>query len=132
MKVRYINRQDNADPMNNTILRGTDQLASLLDARRKSVPFIAELSADNGFQLMIGIGGDIGFAQYSRTDGELPYLVASPGRQRVPSRYVDFLTNNTPTPIPGRYILNFDEVRQIALHFLQTGDRSEAFIWESI
>ena len=104
----------------------------MLDKRRKNVPFIAELSADNGFQLTIGIGGGVSFAQYRRVDGELPYLVAVPLLPRVKSRYVEFLINNTLTPIPGRYVLNFDEMKQIAVHFLETGDRSDAFAWEAI
>ena len=40
--------------------------------------------------------------------------------------------NNTLTPIPGRYVLNFEEMKQIAVHFLETGDRSGAFAWEAI
>ena len=132
MKVQYRNRQDNSVPMNQTILSGRDQLARLLDARRKSAAFIAELSADSGFHLMIGIGDSVGFAQYSRTDGGLPYLVATPEQRRVQSRYVDFLINNTPTPIPGHYVLSFDEVKKIALYFSETGERDNAFRWESI
>jgi hypothetical protein len=45
---------------------------------------------------------------------------------------VEFLTANTLTPIPARYILSFDEFKQIALHFLETGERSDAVKWEEI
>jgi hypothetical protein len=44
---------------------------------------------------------------------------------------VAFLIHDTPMPIPGRYILHFDEIKQIALHFLQTGERSAAFAWKA-
>ena len=132
MSVRYVNQQDERDPMNCTLIAGNEALSELLDKRRKNAPFIAELSADNGYQLMIGIGGGVSFAQYSRANGELPYLVALPLQPRVKSRYVEFLMNNTLTPIPGRYVLNFDEMKQIAVHFLETGDRSDAFAWEAI
>ena len=132
MKVRYINRQDRSDPMSQVVLSGPNQLTELLEARRKNSPFIAELCADNDFHLMIGVGDDVGFAQYSRVDGQLPYLVANPRQPRVQSRYVEFLINDTPTPIPGRYILNFEELKKIALHFFATGDRSEVFSWESM
>jgi Immunity protein Imm1 len=132
MRVRYVNQQDESDPMNRTIVAGIDKLAELLEKRRNNAPFIAELSADNGFHLMLGIGTRVGWAQYSRIDGELPYLVAIPPQQRVKNRYVEFLMNNTPTAIPGCFILSFDEAKQIALHFLETGERSAAFTWEAI
>jgi hypothetical protein len=37
-----------------------------------------------------------------------------------------------PTPIPARHILSFEERKQIVLHFLATGERSNAVSWESI
>jgi hypothetical protein len=40
--------------------------------------------------------------------------------------------DNVPVPIPGRYILDFDEVARIVLYFLATGERSGAFAWEAI
>lgn len=132
MSVRYMNEQDERDPMNRTIIAGSERLSELLDERRSNVPFIAELLGDNGFQLMIGIGSAVSFAQYCRANGELPYLAAVPPQPRVKSRYVGFLMNNTLTPIPGRFILTFDEMKQIALHFLETGERSEVFSWVSI
>ncbi len=132
MNVRYVNQQDEHDPMNHATLADSERLAELLDKRRKNAPFIGTLSADNGFQLMIGIGSGVSFAQYSRTNRELPYLVAIPTQSRVKSRYVDFLMNNTPTPIPGRYIVTFDEMEQIALYFLETGERCTVFSWKSI
>lgn len=132
MNVRYVNQQDERDPMNHATVADSEGLAELLDKRRKNIPFIAALSADNGFQLMIGIGSGVSFAQYSHTNGELPYLVAIPAQPRVKGKYVDFLMNNTPTPIPGRYILSFDEMKQIALYFRETGERCAVFSWESI
>ena len=132
MNVQYVNQQDESDPMNRAVIGGSEKLSELLDQRRKNAPFVAELSADNGYQLMIGIGSGICFAQYSRANGELPYLVAVPAQPRVKSRYVEFLMNNTLTPIPGRYVLTFEEMKQIALHFLKTGERAQAFAWEPI
>ena len=132
MKTVYRNQQDDDDPLNGAAVAGGENLVELLDLRRRRVPFIAELSADNGFQLTIGIGSDVSFAQYRKISGALPYLVAVPPHPRLKVRYVDFLINNTPTPIPGRYVLTFEEMKQIALHFLETGERSESFVWESI
>lgn len=132
MKVRYANRQDESDPMNGLVIVGRDNFVELLDGRRNNAPFIAELSADNGYRLTIGVGGALSVAQHMRLDGELPYLVALPAQPRTNAKYVEFLTNNTPTPIPGRYVLAFDEMKQIAIHFFETGERSGTFSWKSI
>lgn len=103
MKVRYFNRQDKSDLMNGVEISESSKLAELLDDRRKNLPFIADLSADNGYELMLGIGADIGCVQYSRTDGEPPYLVALPAQQHVKSRYFEFLMNDSPIAISGRH-----------------------------
>jgi hypothetical protein len=132
MKVRYLNYQNKLDPMNGTVIAGEAKLVELLDSRRNEPPFIAELSGDNGYHIEFGIGGDVACVQYSRCDGELPYLMAVPPRPHMTSGDVEFLTANTPTPVPARNILNFDELKQIALHFQQTGERSEAVSWEAL
>jgi immunity protein Imm1 of predicted polymorphic toxin system len=132
MKVRYLNYQNKLDPKNGTTIAEKAKLAELLDSRRNEPPFIAELSGDNGYHIEFGIGGDVGFVQFSRSDGDLPYLMAVPPCPHMTSGDVEFLTANTPTPVPARNILNFDELKKIALHFLQTGGRSEAVSWEAI
>lgn len=132
MKVRYLNYQNEFDPMNGAVVTGEAKLTELLDLRRNEAPFIAELSGDNGYHIEFGIGGDAGFVQFSRSDGKPPYLVAVPPSPHMTSGHVEFLTANTPTPVPARNILNFDELKRVALHFLQTGRRSEAVSWEAL
>jgi hypothetical protein len=132
MKVRYENQQDESDPMNGREIATFAQLEKLLDERRSSEPFLADLTGENGYELMVGLGSGVACAQYSRSDGDPPYLMALAPQRRVKSRLVAFLMNNTPTEIPARFILSFDEVKQIALHFLETGERSSAVSWEEI
>jgi len=43
---------------------------------------------------------------------------------------VEFFAAGTPTPFAARYIISFDELEEIALHFLQTGERSAAVGWQ--
>lgn len=81
---------------------------------------------------MLGIGGTFGCVQYSRSDGGPPYLVAVPARPYPTKADIEFLTGNTATPVPARNILSFDELSQIALHFLATGERSELVSWEPV
>ena len=129
MKVRYVNGQDKSDSMNGVVIVDVDELTRLLDGRRNRVPFISDLIADNGFEMMIGMGRGVGCAQYSRSDGEPPYLMAVSPQRNMKNGHVDFLVNNTPTPFAARYILTFEQVKTISLHFLATGDRSGAVTW---
>lgn len=131
MKIRYVNEDDKSDPLNGSIMTDAENLIQLLDERRNSVPFNADLVAGNGFELMIEIAGDLACAQYSRSDREPPYLMAvSPHPPTVRAGYVEFLAGGTPTPVAARYIISFDELKQVASHFINTGERSEAVSWQ--
>jgi hypothetical protein len=132
MKIKYVNQQDKFDIMNGEVIADEASLVDLLNRRRSNAPFFGRFSGDNGFELMIGMGGEIGCVQHSRTDGDPPYLVAVAPQPRLASGYVEFLTANTPTPVPARNILTFDELKKIALYFLETGERCDAFSWDSI
>jgi hypothetical protein len=67
--------------------------------------------------------------QYSNLDGNPPYLNAMAQRQ-LKRGFLEFLDANTPTPIPARYIISFDELKDISIYFLQTGEPSSAVSWE--
>lgn len=130
MKVRYFNCQDKHDPMHGAIIAGSAQLAKLLEDVRRKPPFIAELEADNGFEVSIGISEKYGWVQYSKSDGNPPYLSAISARRPLKRGFVEFLDANTATPIPARYVISFDELKDISIHFLETGEPSNAFSWE--
>jgi len=130
MKVQYDNQQDNSDPMNGSIVAGDAQLIELLDSRRRDPPFFACFSADNGFQIMVGIGKDIGCIQHSRSDGQRPYLMAVSADPPMKAGYVEFLAGGTLTPCAARYIIRLNELKEIALHFLKTGERSRTVSWQ--
>ncbi len=132
MSILYLNHQDDFDPMNSAVFSDGGKLGELLEARKKQPPFLAKLSGDNGFELMIGIGRTVGCAQYSRSDGNPPYLMAMSPRPPMNNGGFEFLTADTLTPIPARHILRFVELKEIALHFLVTGERSTEFGWENV
>lgn len=132
IEVRYINHLSKSDPLNGTRIVGPEQLAEWLGARRKDAPFVVELSANNGFQLAVGVGTGVSFAQFRPFDGNLPYFMALPGARRVKRGSVVFLKDMALVPIPGRYILNFDELKRVALYFLATGKRTDAIDWEPV
>jgi hypothetical protein len=132
MKIQYRNQQDKSDPMNGAVIAEGGPLLELLNNRRSAPPFVARFSGDNGFKIMVGIGGDVGCVQYSRNDGVPPYLLAISVQRPMEKGHFEFLTGGTATPFRARNILSFDELKHIALHFLETGQRSDAVTWESI
>jgi hypothetical protein len=132
MIVRYKNQQDDSDPMNDVTIASRGQLSDLLRARRSRAPFLARFSAENGFEIMVGLGGEVGCVQFSRSDGSPPYLMAHSTNPPLKSGDVEFLTANTPTPVPAAEIISFEELEQIALHFLETGERSSSVLWETL
>jgi hypothetical protein len=130
MRIQYFNHQDELDPMHGTVITATAQLAKLLDDAKRQPPFIAKLKGDNGFEILTGIGEKFCCAQYSSSDGNPPYLMAMSAQPPLKRGCVDFLTADTPTPFPARYIIHFDELKAILFHFLQTGERSNLVSWE--
>src|SRR5205807_1365613 len=75
MSVRIFDQQDECNPLNGTVIADKEQLCRILESLRQRKPFFAELYDDNGYNLLIGIGEEIGCVQYSRADGNLAYLV---------------------------------------------------------
>jgi hypothetical protein len=132
MNVLYANQQDDSDPINGTVIAESVQLLALLESKRKNAPFFARFSGDNGFEIMVGIGGEVGCVQYSRSDGKRPYLMAVSADPPMRNGYVEFLAADTPTPCAARYIIRFDEVKKVALYFLQTGERSDTVSWQAL
>jgi Immunity protein Imm1 len=122
--------QDKFDPMNGQSIEQKDKLAELLHRRRNQRPFVAELAGDNGFQITFGVGTNLCAAQHSRADGSPPYLMAVSPRPPMKKGCVEFLAAGTPTPFAARYIISFEELEEIALHFLVTGERSAAVSWQ--
>jgi hypothetical protein len=129
MNLTFFDREDQANALNGSLVQDRERLLRILDGLRNRPPFVCELAGENGFYLHIGIG-TMGHAQYSRMDGEPPYLLAvapQPGRR---DEYMDFLLWQTPTPISKRYCMPFDLIREIAGYFLETGNAHPGFGWE--
>jgi Immunity protein Imm1 len=108
------------------------EISDLLETFPERLPFFCEFTATNGYKLLVGIRGQLGCVQYSSTDNSPPYLVAVETDRQVPDEEVDFLMANTDTPVSARYCVQFAKVRDIILHFFETGQRSPAVPWEDI
>lgn len=134
MIVTIFDREGNGSDLDGVVIRDTDQLFQLLDRFASRAPFVCELVGENGYDLLVGIGAR-GFAQYSRTDGSPPYLVAvapsEAGREESADE-IEFVMGGTATPIPIHNCMPFHHVREIGRHFLETGHVHPGFTWEEV
>lgn len=130
MKTVYRNQQYDDDPSNGSIIGNDEELTGLLERDRSNIPLFIRLSCDNGFNLLLGVAHNLGCVQYSKSDGMPPDLLAVSARPPMKRGYVEFLTANTPTPVAARYIIPFDDLLQIALYFVHTGERSNNVLWQ--
>src|SRR5690242_20342641 len=105
MTVTFFDRQDKLNPLNGTMIQDPGEVAQLLKSLQHRTPFLCELIGDNGYNLLLGIGATCGCSQYSRGDGNPPYLMAIGDDQAASEEYVEFLTADTPTPIARRYCI---------------------------
>ena len=132
MIVEFFDRQEGANPLNGARMSDGAKVLDVLEELRNRDPFFCELIGENGYNLLIGLGGTIGCAQYSSGDGSQPYLVAVENGIRDSATYTEFLTGNTLTPVAGRYCLPFEVMRQIVVYFVETGHYNPAVPWEEI
>jgi hypothetical protein len=132
ISVNFFDKQDPHNPSNGEKIHEVTRLDDVLDDLRKREPSIYELIGSCGYDLTIGVAGNVGFVQHSREKGQLPYLMAITTGTDSDDGEVAFLIDDTPTPISLRYILPIDTVKAIAGFFLRTGQRSAAVSWEEI
>ena len=134
MKLEFLDMEERSNPLNHSKIDETDSLIQLLNRLRQREPFLCQLTGDNGYQLTLGLGGMIGSVQHSKTDGQPPYLMAvsKDFKDGNKPKFVEFLAAHTPTPVPSRYCIDFDLLKQVAVYFLETGHRSSAVSWEEL
>jgi hypothetical protein len=132
MIVKFHDRQDIRNAMNGTSISDSVQVVALLEGLKERLAFFCEFVGEDGCNLLVGIGGDIGCTQYSRGDGNPPYWMATSSVTKAEEGYVDFLVANTATHVPLRYCLPFDAVKDIVVYFQNTGLRNPAVNWEEI
>jgi len=132
MDVQFFDRQDEKNPHNGSTISQRYQLLEVVSQLQDRAPFFCELIGKNGYKILLGIGGVTGCVQYSKDDGNPPYLMAASRHQERSEKYVEFLTGGTLSPIPSRYCLPIDTVKDIAAFFQMTGERSPIVSWEEV
>ena len=130
--AQFFDRQDANNPRNGLIVRDEQEIQQILDASTGRPRFFAEIIGDNGFKLLIGIGGEVGCVQYSPTDGRTPYLMALSKENSADIGYEEFLIGGEASQVPRRFCMPRDAVAQIAKYFVRTGNRNPDVAWEEI
>jgi len=127
MIVTFFDFEDDTNPFNGLAISEPERLAALLDSLRAREPFIARLVGEN-CHLDIGLGGDIGCVLFEARQPPLLMAVAAPVDRS--NNEVEFMLGGTLSPVPARYILPFEKMKEIVVHFQRTGERSPMVSWE--
>lgn len=129
-----------------------DELARLLDGLRQRQPFLFQLFGENGYCLTVGIAMTSGSVQFAAAKGNPPYFAAVvPSRSKLSAEQVqnphalafesdirtatksaEFACGGTATPVPSRYVVSFELLKKIIVHFFETGERFPSVCWEEI
>jgi hypothetical protein len=131
MSVKFFDKQDLLNPSNGANIDGQD-LSKLLASFSNRKPFFLELFAANGYKLLVGVGRDTGCVQYSSIDGKPPYLMAVASTGQANEAEIDFLIEDTITPISTHFCIPFQMVKQITSYFAETGKPDPSVSWEEI
>jgi hypothetical protein len=132
MKVKFFDMDDSSNPLNGTTIEESGRLLQILRGMQGREPFFCELEGDNGYRLDVGLAATLGCAQYSRSDGEPPYLTPVDSNATAEDGYREFFCQGTPTEVPARHCLPLDVIMGIAAFFLETGKPNPAVSWEEI
>jgi hypothetical protein len=132
VKLEFFDHETHADASKRRSILDETDLLGLFHSLIHRKPFFFELRGENGYSLFIGIGTSVGCLQHSLTNGDLPYMMAVNVQSNDSSKYLEFISGGTATPVSMRYCLPIQLVIDIAVYFLRTGKRSPAVPWEEI
>jgi len=132
MIVKFFDMADKSNPFNGLAINDPERLAAALDSLRSREPFLAKLIGENGWSVDVGIGGHIGCVQYLHENGLPPYLMALAATPDARAGEIEFSMGCDISEVPPKYLLPFDKVKEIAIHFQQTGAPSPSVSWEEV
>jgi hypothetical protein len=129
VRAQFHDLNDVLNPFNG---RWLTDVRSLFDTLHGKRPFMAELIGDNGYMFLLGLGPEIGFAQFSTSNDAPPYLVAVDTGAGPAEGDIDFFMSGEPSPLPKRLCLPISVIAEIAQTFVLTGKRKADITWEEI
>ncbi len=130
MQTIFLDTQDKANPNNGLPVESGSALSRIISDLRTREPFFFQLEVAGGPTLLVGLGPKVGCAQHTDERG-ISMMAVAPGF-KCGTGFVEFAIAGTPTPVPARYCMRPTLIEQIAAWFIQTGDRSPDFTWETV
>src|ERR1700719_2693002 len=82
MIVSFFDVQDGTNPLNGSTYADSSSLLDCLRLLSSRPPFFCEIEGEDGFKLLVGIGGKWSCIQHSAVDGSPPYLIALPREEQ--------------------------------------------------
>jgi len=113
----------------------SDPLAvvAYIDTLRSRPPFMFELDSDTGYELMVGLANEMGFAQFSQLGTGGPFfMTVDPQREYDQQLEHDFLAGGVDTPIDDKYCISYDKLREVVLYFAKRSERNPNVNWEML
>lgn len=108
------------------------ELISELTAPHCGEQVVVILYSENNDSLSVGVGRELGFVQHSDEGRTPPYLLARRPDTEVTQTdldFVEFSQGGTLTPIPRNLCIPMSIVRDICVHYFNSGDLPEWVDW---
>lgn len=132
MIISFEDRENLDNTLNGSSFENPESLIKFLHSLSLEHPFFCELVGENGYNLLLGLGNVWSCIQYSRADGDPPYLMALHDENSEDGSDLEFLIGGTTTPVPYRFRLSWRQLEEIVRYFSETGKYSPAVRWEEI
>ncbi len=132
MSAMYFDRHNKSNPNNGAVLVDGAAAKVMLLKHEATKPFFSELVFDDQTKLLVGLGPEIGCAQFTNADDEPPYLVARIESENMREGFADFVIGNEPSEVPLRLCIPLDVLLEVVAYFVDTGRRSSIVSWEEI
>jgi hypothetical protein len=114
-----------------TIIRSENDLEKyLLSVLYTEINQIVILHSPNSGDLTLGIGRPYGFVEFMDEFQTPPYLIATDQIKRKETRYYEFDSGGTPTPISSDTCLEINQVINIARFFFSHGKIPDYVTWK--
>ena len=131
MVVRFYDRQEEDNSLNGEDISKLGSLSEFLSKLQEKPAFFCELIGQSN-KLLVGLGRVRSCAQFSGIAGEPPYLMAVGSAGDLDGDELEFLINDTATPVPFRYSLLNQEIINVIDSFVDSEKRSPLVSWEEI
>ena len=133
VRTKFSENDSARNPLGGLVVETPNEMVGLLHGVRGRPPFVAELSSDGDFKLVLGVGAQACFVQFSSKDGEPPYLLAVQ-REAWGSEDLDeevtFFLGDENVPVGRSVCVPFETMVKIVAHFVATGGRYPGVEWE--